>query len=94
MKGQSEEFGVVVVVGALFLGLVLGAVNGSLVVLTRVPDIVVTLAMSFVWAGCALLVLPRPGGGSAKWLMTLVSGSAGQRVDPQGGRRPADRRRR
>ena len=27
------------------LGLVLGAINGSLVVLTRVPDIVVTLAM-------------------------------------------------
>ena len=43
----------------------LGAINGSLVVLTRVPDIVVTLAMSFVWAGCALLVLKTPGGGSA-----------------------------
>jgi len=83
MKGQSEEFGVVVVVGALFLGLVLGAVNGSLVVLTRVPDIVVTLAMSFVWAGCALLVLPRPGGGSAKWLMTLVSGSLGNEWIPK-----------
>ena len=25
------------------------------------PDIVVTLAMSFVWAGCALLVLKTPG---------------------------------
>ncbi len=29
----------------LALGLVIGAVNGALVVLTRVPDIVVTLAM-------------------------------------------------
>ena len=68
MKGQSEEFGVVVVVGVLLLGLVLGAINGGLVVVTRVPDIVVTLAMSFVWAGFALLVLKTPGGGSAAWL--------------------------
>jgi ribose transport system permease protein len=77
MAGQSEEFGVVVVVGCLVLGLVLGAVNGSLIVVTRVPDIVVTLAMSFVWAGCALIVLSTPGGASAKWLMDLVSGSLG-----------------
>jgi ribose transport system permease protein len=77
MQGQSEEFGVAVVLGVLVLGLVIGAVNGGLVVVTRIPDIVVTLAMSFVWAGCALLVLPTPGGGSAKWLMDLVSGSLG-----------------
>ncbi len=77
MQGQSDEFGVVVVVGVLFLGVVLGAVNGSLVVLTRVPDIVVTLAMSFVWAGCALLVLNSPGGGVSPWLRSLVLGSVG-----------------
>lgn len=83
MKGQSEEFDVVVVLGVLFLGLVIGAVNGGLVVLTRVPDIVVTLAMSFVWAGCALVVLPSPGGGSAKWLMDLVAGSLGSEWIPK-----------
>ncbi len=77
MKGQSEEFGVAVIVGVLLLGLILGAVNGGLVVITRVPDIVVTLAMSFVWAGCALLVTPRPGGGSAKWLKDVVLGPIG-----------------
>ena len=27
----------------------MGAINGALIVLTRVPDIVVTLAMLFVW---------------------------------------------
>jgi ribose transport system permease protein len=74
MKGQSEEFGVLVVIGVLALGLVLGAVNGGLVVITRVPDIVVTLAMSFVWAGFALLVRPAPGGGAAVWLKNLVVG--------------------
>ena len=83
MKGQPEEFGVAVVVGVLLLGLVLGAVNGGLVVLTRVPDIVVTLAMSFVWAGCALLVLKTPGGGSAQWLKDLVSGSIGNEWIPK-----------
>jgi ribose transport system permease protein len=83
MKGQSEQFGVGVVVGVLLLGLVLGAVNGGLVVLTRVPDIVVTLAMSFVWAGCALLILARPGGGSAKWLRDLAVGPLGNEWIPK-----------
>ena len=45
--------------------------------ITRVPDIVVTLAMSFVWAGCALLVLKTPGGDSVDWLRQLVLGSLG-----------------
>lgn len=75
MKDQPEEFAVLVVLGVILLGLVIGAVNGAVVVLTRVPDIVVTLAMSFVWAGCALLVLKTPGGGSAAWLKELVKGS-------------------
>ncbi len=75
MKGQSEEFGVAVVLGVLVLGLILGAVNGALVVLTKVPDIVVTLAMSFVWAGCALLVRAAPGGAATDWLKNLVLGS-------------------
>lgn len=75
MKGQSEEFAVAVVLGVLVLGIVLGAINGALVVLTKVPDIVVTLAMSFVWAGCALLVRAAPGGAASDWLKTLVLGS-------------------
>jgi ribose transport system permease protein len=75
MVDQSGEVGVVIVVGVLLLGLLLGAINGGLVVATRVPDIVVTLAMSFVWAGCALLVLKTPGGGSVEWLRQLVLGS-------------------
>jgi ribose transport system permease protein len=39
-----------------------------------VPDIVVTLAMSFVWAGFALLVRAAPGGGASQWLKDLVLG--------------------
>jgi ribose transport system permease protein len=85
MQGQSEQVAVGVVIGVLFLGLVLGAVNGALVVGTRVPDIVVTLAMAFVWAGCALLVLRTPGGASAQWLKDLVSGPLGNEWIPKAG---------
>jgi ribose transport system permease protein len=74
MDERSEGFAVMVVLGVVLLGLLIGAINGSLVVFTRVPDIVVTLAMLFVWAGCALLVLNTPGGGSAEWLRQLTLG--------------------
>ena len=77
MKGQTDEVAVVIVIGVLLLGLVLGAINGALVVLTKVPDIVVTLATSFVWAGFALLVAPRPQGSAAQWLKNLVIGHVG-----------------
>jgi ribose transport system permease protein len=83
MDGKSAEFGVVVVLGVLVLGLALGAVNGALVVVTRVPDIVVTLAMGFVWAGCALLVRAAPGGSAAGWLKDLVIGSIGNEWIPR-----------
>ncbi len=74
MDERSEGFGVAVVIGVLLLGCLLGAINGSLIVITRVPDIVVTLAMLFVWAGAALLVLKTPGGGSTEWLRQLTLG--------------------
>jgi ribose transport system permease protein len=83
MKGQSEEFAVAVVIGVVLLGILLGFVNGTVIVLTRVPDIVVTLAMLFVWAGAALLVSTRPGGAAADWLRQLVLGSVGNEWIPK-----------
>ncbi len=77
MKDQGDAFGVAVVVGVLLLGVAVGAINGTLVVITKVPDIVVTLATSFVWAGTALLILNTPGGGAAPWLMEIISGPLG-----------------
>ncbi len=74
MAGQGEEVGVLIVVGVVVLGMVLGATNGALVVVTRVPDIVVTLGLSFVWAGFALLVRAAPGGGASTWLKDLAIG--------------------
>ena len=77
MRGQSEEAGLAIAVGVLVLGVLLGTINGMLVVFTRVADIIVTLAMSFVWAGCALLVLKVPGGQASHWLTDLAKGSLG-----------------
>ena len=73
MKSYPEA-SIAIVIGVLLLGVLVGAFNGGLIVVTRVPDIVVTLAMSFVWAGCALLVLKTPGGAAADWLKQLVTG--------------------
>lgn len=83
MQDQPPEVGIAIVIGVLLFGLLLGAVNGTLAVITRVPDIVVTLAMSFVWAGCALLVLRTPGGGASQWLKDLVTGSIGSEWIPR-----------
>jgi ribose transport system permease protein len=75
MDGASPEFAIVAVVLVLLLGVLLGAINGALIVITKVPDIVVTLAMLFVWQGAALLVLPTPGGAAADWLRALIVGT-------------------
>ena len=71
---NAPELSVPVVVAVLIIGILIGLVNGALVVITRVPDIVVTLSMLFVWAGAALLVLPTPGGDSVTWLDDLIDG--------------------
>jgi ribose transport system permease protein len=75
MLGRSDEFAIGVVLGVLVLGLVIGAINGILIVTTRVADIIVTLAMSFVWAGCALYLAQAPVRSPRPWLQDLVNGS-------------------
>ena len=72
--GSADGQAGLVVLAVLVLGAAMGAVNGALIVVTRVPDIVVTLAMLFVWQGVALLILNAPGGGMAPWLRGLIVG--------------------
>lgn len=62
--------------GILALAALIGvyALLGALIHLRNLPSIVVTLGMSFVWLGLAVLVLPTPGGAAPsyiRWLMTL-----------------------
>ena len=74
MDGSTDGQSALAILAVLVLGLAMGALNGALIVVTRVPDIVVTLAMLFVWQGVALLILNAPGGGAAPWLRALVVG--------------------
>jgi ribose transport system permease protein len=48
------------------------AVLGALIHLRKLPSIVVTLGMSFVWQGLAVLLLPKPGGKAPEWLLAIV----------------------
>jgi ribose transport system permease protein len=77
MEGATNAQSIPIVIGVLLLGLAMGAINGTLIVVTKVPDIVVTLAMLFVWQGVALLILNAPGGAIAPWLRDLITGSLG-----------------
>lgn len=74
MNGASDGEAALAVLFVLAVGIGMGAINGTLIVLTRVPDIVVTLAMLFVWQGVALLILNAPGGSAAPWLRGLIVG--------------------
>jgi ribose transport system permease protein len=55
----------------------LGALTGLIITISRVPDIIVTHATSFVWYGLALYVLPAPGGGISLDYGQLVNGEIG-----------------
>ncbi|WP_421915637.1 ABC transporter permease [Mesorhizobium sp.] len=49
------------------------ALLGALIHLRNLPSIVVTLGMSFVWQGLAILVLPKPGGKAPDWLLAIMA---------------------
>ena len=69
--------GVPAVLITLAVGAGMGILTGALIVVTRVPDIVVTLAMLFVWEGVALLILHVPGGTAVDWLKASITGGIG-----------------
>jgi ribose transport system permease protein len=59
-------------IAALLAGILVYAALGALIHLRNLPSIVVTLGMSFVWLGVAVLILPRPGGTSPEWIRWLM----------------------
>lgn len=65
----SPLLGTVVLIGCVAAY----ALIGALIHLRRLPSIVVTLGMSFVWLGLAILLRPTPGGTSPAWLHTLMT---------------------
>jgi ribose transport system permease protein len=61
-------FGILLACG---VGVLAGAINGFCVAWLRLQPIVTTYATSFVFAGLALLILPRPGGSVPSSLTSL-----------------------
>jgi ribose transport system permease protein len=66
----------------ILVGALAGAFTGTLIVLSRIPDIVVTLAMLFVWAGLALQILEIPGGGAPQRFLNLATGTSFSKYVP------------
>jgi ribose transport system ATP-binding protein len=62
-------------IAVLLAGAAIGAVNGLLVIVSRVPDVIVTLTTGFIWGGFALLVLEKPGGGAPPEFLNLGTGA-------------------
>jgi len=65
---EAPLFGVAVLLASIGVYAALGA----LIHIRKLPSIVVTLGMGFVWQGLAILLLPKPGGRAPDWLLHLM----------------------
>ncbi len=77
---QAIAFSLLILVLTAFAG----AFTGLIITLTRIPDIVVTLGMLFVWQGVALWIMEIPGGGAPIEFSDLALGTVGSDVIPKG----------
>jgi len=75
MDEQSLGFVFLVAVGVIVGLALLNGLTGYVISISGVPDIVVTLATSYIWSGLALWILPSPGGGTAPEMRWLFTGS-------------------
>lgn len=66
---DSPLLGVVALVGVVGTY----AALACLIELRRVPSIIITLGMSFVWLGIGLVILPTPGGAVPEWVAAVGS---------------------
>lgn len=78
MKGQTTAACFLIALAVVAIGAAIGAIIGTTIEFSQVPDIVVTLAYSFVLSGAALLVLGQPGGGTSKGFRNIIAGGLSQ----------------
>ncbi len=60
-------------IAALIACVIIYAAVGVLVEMFNLPSIVVTLGLSFVWSGWALVLMPTPGGVTPQWLQDVMN---------------------
>jgi ribose transport system permease protein len=78
MLDQDLGTVVLVAIGVVAVAMILSGLIGLVTVVSGVPDIVVTLAASFILAGLALVVLDGPGGGTNPRFQELIVGGFDQ----------------
>ncbi|WP_064686537.1 ABC transporter permease [Rhizobium bangladeshense] len=66
---DTPVIGILILAGAIAAYATLGVV----IHLRNLPSIVVTLGMSFVWGGLAVMLLPAPGGQAPDWVRWLMT---------------------
>ncbi len=75
MQHVDTPHALLLALGILGTGALAGAINGATVVVSRIPDVVVTLTTGFIWGGVALLILEKPGGGAPEGFLNLAAGT-------------------
>jgi ribose transport system permease protein len=75
MEDQGFAACLAIAAVVLVISVLVAAMNGLLITASGVPDIIVTLATSFVLAGLALFIIGGPGGGTSRDFQHFVAGS-------------------
>jgi ribose transport system permease protein len=82
MVGKSFGFGVALTIGLLITGMFVGALTGFIISRSKIADIIVTLATSFILIGFAMFIQPSPGGGMNLNLAHMISGKGSAYLPP------------
>lgn len=75
MEGHPAPTTLLLAVAVVMIAMGLDAIVGWIIHASNVPDIVVTLATSFIFMGVGLLVMPSPGGGTSALFRYVFTGS-------------------
>ena len=75
MENASFGQSLLLAAAVLVAGAAIGALNGLIVVLSRIPDVVATLTSGFIWGGVALIIMEKPGGGAPPEFLNLGAGT-------------------
>lgn len=75
METVSFPVALLIAAGLMVVGALVGTITGLAVTVTKIPDIVVTLATSFIWGGLALVIMKTPGGGAPDAFEALATGT-------------------